>query len=169
MSRSATRARSRARTAAARRKSSAFLDHMRRAEVSATGTHSSLGLLAAANLSGVRATVSDTFGSKRTALDVRPVPPRPVPTPKTLWQAATGDAAPAPVPDIPEGARPDKEPTPVKVGDLPADVRRLAKIAKDKGILSRDWVSLGGVERDGKTGHVYARLHGNSVRYAVEA
>ncbi|MFC9505452.1 hypothetical protein [Streptomyces sp. NPDC057002] len=173
MSRSATRARKRARTAATRRKSLEFLDHMRGAEFSATGAHSSLGLLAAENLVTTRATVSAAYGAKPCPAELPHTPARRAPKPsdmpqRSIWQAATGEPTPAPVPDIPDGARPATAPTPVKVGDLPEQAKNLAKIAKDKGLLSREWLSLGGVERDGKTVHVYARLHGNSVRYAVE-
>lgn len=83
---------------------------------------------------------------------------------KTIYEAATGQPTP-----VPEGARPETEPTPVKVGDLPKQARELARIAKESGHLSREWLSLGAVERDGKDVPVYARLHGNSVRYAVAA
>ena len=174
MSRSATRARKRARTATTRRNSVAFLDHMRAAEFSATGAHSSLGMLAADNLTKRRETVTGTFAAKPSpavlpnTVHDRPKPSA-MPRTRTVWQAATGEPTPGPVPDVPDGARPDAEPTPVKVGDLPTQARDLAKIAKDKGILSREWLSLGAIERDGRDVQVYARLHGNSVRYAVAA
>lgn len=171
MSRSATRARKRARTANNRRNSMAFLEHMRAAEVSATGAHSSLGLLAASNLLKTGETVSATFAAKPSPSELPHTPaersPKPSDMPKrSIWQAATGDTAPVP---IPEGARPSTEPTPVKIAELPDKVRELAKIAKSKGILSREWVSLGAVDRDGSDREVFARLHGNSIRYAIAA
>lgn len=174
MSRSATRARRRARTAATRRKSVAFLDHMRGAEFSATGAHSSLGLLAADNLTRTRATVSAAYGAKPSPTELPNTPEERAPKPsdmprRSIWQAATAEPTPAPVPEIPDGARPTAEPTPVKIGELPAQARELAKIAKDKGLLSREWLSLGAIERNGKDVQVYARLHGNSVRYSVAA
>ncbi len=95
MSRSATRARRRARTANVRRNNLAFLDHMRTAEFSATGTHSSLGLLAASKLAETRATVSATFAAKPSPAVLPHTPPRRVAKPsdmpqRSIWQAATG-------------------------------------------------------------------------------
>ncbi|MEU9050106.1 hypothetical protein AB0D37_06835 [Streptomyces sp. NPDC048384] len=174
MSRSANRARKRARTANKRRSSLAFLDHMRGAEFSATGAHSSLGLLAASNLAGTRATVSGTFAAKPSPAVLPNTPAERAPKPsdmprRSLWQAATGDAAPEPV------AEPVKAPEPVAVVHEPIKAAELDKElkAEAKRIMQSDtsggWRVVGAMDRENGRVSVYVRKHGATVRYSTTA
>ncbi|MGW3763068.1 hypothetical protein [Streptomyces sp. NPDC005131] len=176
MSRSATRARRKARAATARRNNIGFLDHMRAAEFTATGTHSSLGLLAASRMAERSATVSATFAAKpspavlpHTVPDAAPKPSN-MPQQRTIWQAATGTPAPESIkaPE-PVKAKPAKRVhTSIKAADVPADVKAVTRKHLADGQLSAAWFGVGIIDRpDGTTVDVYARKHGASVRYST--
>ncbi|WP_411087839.1 hypothetical protein [Streptomyces sp. 061-3] len=86
---------------------------------------------------------------------------RRVTRPATSTAPATVKAKPSTVPDY----------APAKVAELPWEARELAKLAKDRGQLSREWFQVGVVQLDADdestTVRLYARLHGNSVRYST--
>ena len=164
MSRSANRARKRARTANKRRSSLAFLDHMRGAEFSATGAHSSLGLLAASNLAGTRATVGGTFAAKPSpaVLPHTPAERAPKPSdmpPRSIWQAATGDSAPEPVAVVHE---------PIKAAGLSKELKAEAKRIMQSD-TSGGWRVVGAMDRENGRVSVYVRKHGATVRYSTTA
>ncbi|MET7631809.1 hypothetical protein ABZS53_15335 [Streptomyces sp. NPDC005499] len=176
MSRSATRARRKARTATARRNNIGFLDHMRAAEFSATGTHSSLGLLAASRMAERSATVSAAFAAKpspavlpHTVPDAAPKPSN-MPQRRTIWQAATGtptpDKAPEPVKVHPAPHLHTRVHTPIKAAELDKEMRAAAmRIVHADGI--HGWRLVGVINRDSGRVTVYARKHGASVRYST--
>lgn len=175
MSRSASRARKRARVADKRRSSLRFLDHMRAAEVSATGTHSSLGMLAASNLVGTRAAVSATFAAKPIPAELPNTPPRRVAKPsdmprRSIWHAATGAPAPAQVREA-ERIKAEDKPTehqPIKAAELDKAMRAAAKrIVQSAG--PDGWRLVGVWNRQSGRDKVYVRKHGNSVRYSTAA
>lgn len=56
-----------------------------------------------------------------------------------------------------------------KIADLPEDVRKMAKIAKDKGLVSSDWTPLGAIDWDGQTVQVFMRITGRVTRYGIAA
>ncbi|MFJ4686514.1 hypothetical protein [Streptomyces sp. NPDC088789] len=170
MSRSATRARRRARTAATRRKSLAFLDHMRGAEFSATGAHSSLGLLAADNLTRTRATVIASFTAKPSPAVLPDTPPQPMAKPsdmpsRSIWEIATGEPAPMPEP-VSAPAKSAHEP--IKAAELDKEMRAAAK-----RIMQADgcdgWRLVGVWNRECGRVKVYVRKQGASVRYSTAA
>ncbi|MEU0214069.1 hypothetical protein ABZ281_02735 [Streptomyces sp. NPDC006265] len=177
MSRSATRARKRARTADTRRKSLGFLEHMRRAEFSATGTHSSLGMLAADNLTRTRDTVTGTFAAKPSPAvlpnTVHDVPkPSDMPRTRTMWQAATGEPTPAPVPTEPE-PEPLAEPEtlavthePIRAAELDKELKAEAKLIMQSD-TSGGWRVVGVMDREDGRVSVYVRKHGATVRYST--
>lgn len=177
MSRSTTRARNRAQrkqNANARRTSLGFLDHMRAAEFTATGMHSSLGMLAADNMTKTRETVSATFAAKRSPSVLPNTPARDAAKPsdmpkRSIWQAATG--TPAPAPD--ETAGPVKVlpapelHTPIKAAELDKEMRAAAMriVRQQDGI--HGWRLVGVINVEGGRRTVYARKHGASVRYST--
>ncbi|MFF1693080.1 hypothetical protein ACFVXC_05560 [Streptomyces sp. NPDC058257] len=124
--------------------------------------------LGADNAARTRTAVATTFAATRATLDARPVPPRtdPVPTPKTLWQAATGE--PAPVTESVKAEPAPRVHTSIKAADVPKGTRDVCKIHKDRGDLSSEWYPVGYLDGDDGA-RVYARLHGASVRYSTAA
>jgi hypothetical protein len=171
MSRSTNRARKRARVADKRRKDLAFLDHMRGAEMGATGTHAALSVKAVENLARTHATVSATFAAKPSPkiLPLTPLETRcPAPTPKTLWEAAMGkpETPPKPVkaPHVPNLRT--RVYTSIKAAELPQDVRDCVKYIT-WGAAPRMWEHVGSMTRDGARLDVFARKHGASVRYST--
>ncbi|MEV7902118.1 hypothetical protein [Streptomyces anulatus] len=181
MSRSTTRARKRAQrkqTAAARRTSLGFLDYMRAAEFKATGGHSSLGLLAADNMTKTRETVADAFAAKRSPSVLPNTPTRVAAKPsdmpsRSIWQAATG--TPAPVPDetpepvkvLPAPELSTRTHTPIKAAELDKEMRAAAMriVRHTDGV--HGWRLVGVINVAGGRRTVYARTHGASVRYST--
>lgn len=124
--------------------------------------------LASGNLAARREAVAARYAGIRAANNPAPATfaTAPIPTPKTIWEAAMGAGVPVPAPKAAEIAR---EYTPIKAADVPPDCRRVCKLHRDRGDLKAgDWFPIG-VMPEGDDRDVYARLHGNSVRYAVAA
>ncbi|MFE4527154.1 hypothetical protein ACFRMO_08140 [Streptomyces anulatus] len=181
MSRSTTRARKRAQrkqNASARRTSLAFMDHMRAAEFKATGKHSSLGMLAADNLTKTHETVSDTFAAKRSPSVLPNTPTREAAKPsdmpkRSIWQAATGTPAPAPdetaetVKVLPAPELSTRVHTPIKAAELDKPMRAAAMriVHREYGI--HGWRLVGVINTEDGRRTVYARRHGASVRYST--
>lgn len=175
MSRSATRARRRARTANARRSNLTFLDHMRSAEFSATGAHSSLGMVAASHLAETRATVTAKFAAKPSPAELPHTPAHRAPKPsdmprRSLWQAATGEPAPVPVGEPVSAPAPKREPEHalIKAAELSKEMREAAKrIMQENG--PDGWRLIGVMNWESGRVKVYVRKHGTSVRYSTTA
>ncbi|WP_405668036.1 hypothetical protein [Streptomyces sp. NBC_00055] len=172
MSRSASRARRRARTANTRKNSMGFLDHMRAAEFSATGKHSSLAMLAASNLTGTRATVSATFAAKPSPAVLPHTPPRTAAKPsdmprRSIWHAATGDPVAEPVAEpVTAPVLATRVHTPIKAAELDKEMRAAAmRIVHGDG--PHGWRLVGVINRESGRVTVYVRKHGASVRYST--
>ncbi|MFD9815175.1 hypothetical protein [Streptomyces sp. NPDC059080] len=116
--------------------------------------------------------MATTFARKRVELDARPVPPspRPVPTPKTLWQAATGEPAPtakpAPAPEPTKAEPVTRVHTPIKAAELDKEMKAAAKRIVQSD-TSGGWRLVGVVNREDGRVSVYVRKHGASVRYSM--
>lgn len=123
-----------------------------------------IAALAATNTARTRTAVATTFAAKPSpeSLPHTPTETRRAPTPKTLWQAATGERAPEPVKAAPTEYRP------VKAAEVPKGTRDVCKVHKGRGDLSAQWYPVGYMDGDDGA-RVFARLHGASVRYAVAA
>ncbi|AZM47843.1 hypothetical protein DMB38_20460 [Streptomyces sp. WAC 06738] len=140
-------------------------------------TRSPLATLAAGNVDRTRATVAGTFASKPDPGELPHTPARDsavIPTPKTVWQAATGEAAPVKAPEpAPEPVKAAAVPTvyrPIKAADLPAEIKDVTRKHLADGDLSGDWFCVGVLDDpDDLTVDVYARKHGASVRYSIAA
>ncbi|MFI7083924.1 hypothetical protein ACIBUR_09990 [Streptomyces anulatus] len=179
MSRSTTRARKRAqrkRNANARRTSLGFLDHMRAAEFEATGMHSSLGMLAADNMTRTRETVSATFAAKRSPSVLPNTPARDAAKPsdmpkRSIWQAATGTPAPdataEPVKVLPAPELRTRVHTPIKAAELDREMRAAAMRIVHHQYGNPGWRLVGVINVEGGRRTIYARKHGASVRYST--
>ncbi|MEV5264785.1 hypothetical protein [Streptomyces werraensis] len=56
-----------------------------------------------------------------------------------------------------------------KIADLPEQVRELAKVAKEKGLVGAEWTSLGALDWDGQMVQVFVRVTGRVTRYGIAA
>lgn len=140
-----------------------------------------LGTLEAANLQRKRQKLGRELADARRAREdalrasFRPMPGTVIPSPQTPAVPLTFKAEPKrrrvtrPATDTAPPVKVERTYTPILGKDVPKEIKETTKIHKDAGHLSREWFMVGFTGPDGSTTDYYARLHGNSVRYAVAA